>query len=328
VVCEIDVWRGYVYGEFVAVQDREWVIARSGGFRWPRREGVPPQSRAAERRLAELCERLSVLGWEYEGVTRKGAWYAVSFSCPYHSVRLPLPAASQPLAQAVASVGPGLPEPESVYAGVARLDGPQPHESPGPDVLSLVQPEQPTTGVEPREDGRQALAATADAGLILAQAIRPSAEVDGLPQDAGGPGALTADARPVLPPAEQIPAIVGEPAQDVDHLPASPVAAAVPLLTRLEQASALPEGRPLANAGEGDQARRSLAPAQLKRLRRAYRRTRTSSASDAVADEVARADEQAPVELEPAFAGPDPGQSEPTSPTPRSRRWPGRVRRA
>ena len=69
-------------------------------------------------------------------------------------------------------------------------------------------------------------------------------------------------------------------------------------------------------------------PAQMKRLRRAYRRTRTSSASDAVADEVARADEQAPVELEPAFAGPDPGQSEPDESEPRSRWWPDRVRRA
>jgi hypothetical protein len=310
VVCEIHAWRGYVYGEFVAIQNREWVIARSGGFRWPRRELVPPKSAAAEQCLAQLRQRLIVLGWEDEGVTRQGAWYAMSFSSPDRSVRSPLPSASQPLAQAVAPVGPGLPEPESVHVGEAPLDGPQPHEPAGPDVLSLVQPEQPATGVESREGGRQALAATADAGVILAQATQLSADVHGLPQDAGASGALgAADARPVLPPVDHTPAVVEEPAQDFDHLPASPVAGAVPLFTELEQASSLPEGEPLANAGERDQARTSPSPVHLKRLRRASRRA-GASASAAVAAEVALADEQAPVELESAFVGPEPGRSD------------------
>jgi hypothetical protein len=265
-VCEIDAWRGYVYGEFIAIQNRGWVIARSSGFRWPRRKGVPPQSAAAERCLARLRERLVDLGWEYEGVTRGDAWYAMILCRADHSVRSPLPAASQRLAAAVAAAGLREPEPEPPQVGEVRLNGPQPHKPAGPEALSLVQPEPPAE--EPREDGRHAIAATADAGRILAQAIQPNTEVEELPHDAGERGVLsTADARPVPPPADQSPTIVEEPAQDVDHLPASAVAGAGQRLAQLEGAPAPPDGEPLANAGGRDQAGTSLAPGRKKRLR-------------------------------------------------------------
>jgi hypothetical protein len=112
-LCEIDCWRGYLYGEFVAVRDHETFVARSASFRWRRREEIPGQSTAAQNRLNELCDRLTGLGWEYEGPRREDAWFALGFCRPE-------PVPSHP------------PEPQDGHNAVIEDAGPLP-----------AQPEQP-----------------------------------------------------------------------------------------------------------------------------------------------------------------------------------------
>jgi hypothetical protein len=80
--CRIDHWRGYLYGEFIAIyqsEDSSSLVRRSGRFRWAGRSRELPRTSAAEARLAELCRALELEGWERQGDGVPDSWYRISF---------------------------------------------------------------------------------------------------------------------------------------------------------------------------------------------------------------------------------------------------------
>jgi hypothetical protein len=122
-ICEIEFWRGRVYGEFIAVSDGMWVIGRSSRFRCRRDEGVPPPTPANFRFLEELCDLLRSRGWEPQRAPKgAGIWYARRYSrlalTAPAPVTAPAPAAEPPRPVAVADPRPEAVPPEPMKPAV------------------------------------------------------------------------------------------------------------------------------------------------------------------------------------------------------------------
>jgi len=158
-VCEIEFTRGHVYGEFIAVRDGLWVIARSKRFRCPRGEDAPSLTSGPARALEELCDRLEFSGWELQEAGANQSWYAHRFNAvtrdafwdsvePDPSVA-PLVAVAQPepelLPEPELSPEPELlPEPElSPEPELALEPESQPEPDPVPELLPVAVVRQP-----------------------------------------------------------------------------------------------------------------------------------------------------------------------------------------
>ena len=80
--CQIDVWRGYVYGEFVAFRSGgsdTAVVARSRSFRWPRGQTTVPETPTMVSKLEEFCAQLEAGGWELLDSSVPAVWYGRRF---------------------------------------------------------------------------------------------------------------------------------------------------------------------------------------------------------------------------------------------------------
>jgi hypothetical protein len=95
-VCEIDLWRGYVKAEFVAIVrdgDEAYEAARSPAFRF-RGDGAPDEDdERVTAAYAALLDVLSEQGWEPVGGGRP--WFSYRFRrrpADVHSLPLPVTA--------------------------------------------------------------------------------------------------------------------------------------------------------------------------------------------------------------------------------------------
>lgn len=82
----IDVWVGYVSGEFHAIRTTnegdEELVAFSPGFRWLRkREGMPPESGQPLQSFCALVEELEEEGWQ-RLANGRGRWFEQEFVRP------------------------------------------------------------------------------------------------------------------------------------------------------------------------------------------------------------------------------------------------------
>jgi hypothetical protein len=214
-LCEIQVWHGYVKGEFVAVCDGH-EIARSKPFRWRGGGDVPPLTPKVHTALEELCSRLDAGGWELQNTTQTTAtWYARFFRPsatdselssrrevveppplvePIPVVAEPVPIAEPdpvlepPIAVVVPEPDPEPdfvplvvaaelePEPEPEFAPLAVAAEFEPEPEPAPELTPAVVATEPAAVSEPVEPTRKASRLARLLGVGAPVAVRVPAE--------------------------------------------------------------------------------------------------------------------------------------------------------
>src|SRR5262249_4455522 len=137
---QIQLWKGYIYAEFVAVVMSDAgveVVARSKGFRMPKRG----DSRQARECLDDLCMELRLAGWTLDSSEPGDSWYDHRFSRTEVTTWPEVPPESVPVLEPLAAAVPlELP---------AEL---QPERRPMPEIetvapWSLREDEEPVSGL-------------------------------------------------------------------------------------------------------------------------------------------------------------------------------------